>query len=192
MTTRRTIHTAWLARGVFALALALAPVAAGAQHHMPGPQHHMGGRDMQDPEHRADMALFLYLLDHGDMIQRTVTTLPDGVETVTESDDAEVAAKIREHVAAMYRRVEDNRPIHARDPLFREIFSHADAIDMKMEPTDKGIRVVERSDDPYVATLIKAHAEVVNRFIANGRAEMMRDHAVPAPTGGVGTVPDRR
>jgi hypothetical protein len=135
---------------------------------------------MQNEAHQEDMLLFHYLLDHGDQITRSIEELPDGVLTVTESDNPEVAAKIREHVKSMYARVEDDRPIHQRDPLFAEIFQHSDAIEMSMETTEKGIRVRETSEDPYVVKLIKAHAEVVNRFLENGRPEMRRDHAVPA------------
>ena len=80
----------------------------------------------------------------------------------------------------MSARVEDQRPIHRRDPLFAEIFAHADKIEMKYEATDRGVTVVETSSDPYVAKLIQAHAEVVSAFIKNGRSEMMKNHAVPA------------
>jgi hypothetical protein len=40
--------------------------------------------------------------------------------------------------------------------------------------------VVETSTDPYVVKLLQAHAEVVNGFIANGHAEMMKNHPLPA------------
>jgi hypothetical protein len=98
---------------------------------------------------------------------------------LTESEDPEIAAKIREHVRSMYDRVEEGRPIHLRDPLFAEIFDHADEIHMEMTETEKGLRVRETSENPYVVKLIQAHAEVVNRFVENGRAEMRKDHAVP-------------
>ena len=146
-----------------------------------GPPGQQKGRHgmMMDADHAQDMELFHYLLDNRDQIRRTVTELPDGVETLTESDDPDVAAKIREHVAAMYRRIEEDRPIHRRDPLFAEIFDHADAIDMMMEKTDFGLRVVETSSDPYVAELIKSHAHVVSQFLENGRMEMRKNHPLP-------------
>lgn len=133
-----------------------------------------GGRGMDD-----DHAGFRFLLQNHDRIRRDVKKLPDGVETLTESDDPEVAAGIRTHVAAMARRLKEGRPIHARDPLFAELFRHADAIVLVEEPTEKGIRVRETSRDAYVVELIQAHAEVVNGFVARGMAEMHRDHAVP-------------
>lgn len=157
-------------------AFAQGPGCCGGQGRKGGKMH--GG---MDPEHRTDMEIFHFLLDNGDAITRTVTTIPSGVETVTESEDPEIAAKIREHVRSMYARVKEARPIHQRDPLFAEIFRHADAIDMEMTETAKGIEVRETSEDPYVVKLIQAHADVVTRFIENGRAEMHEDHPVPAP-----------
>lgn len=66
-----------------------------------------------------------------------------------------------------------------RDPLFRAIFEHASQITFAHELTATGIKVVETSTDPYVVKLIQAHAEVLNQFIKNGRAEAMRNHDVP-------------
>jgi hypothetical protein len=132
-----------------------------------------------DAQHAADMELFHFLGDHGKEITRAIKTLPDGVDTLTESANPEVAEKIRQHVASMGARVHEKRPIHLRDPLFREVFANTEKIVMKVEPTAGGVRVVETSADPYVAKLIQAHADVVSLFITNGRAEMMKNHEVP-------------
>lgn len=132
-----------------------------------------------DASHQADMDLFHYLLDHREKITRKITPRPDGVETITESADPQIAAKIREHVASMEKRIKERRPIHARDPLFAEIFRNAGKVTMKTENTPMGIKVFETSDDPYVAKLVQAHAEVVSLFLKNGHAEMRKDHALP-------------
>jgi hypothetical protein len=138
-----------------------------------------GGMMMNDPAHQADMQQFHFLLDNGPRITRAVTLRPDGVESVTESDDAAVAKAIQDHVESMSARVKEARPIHQRDPLFQEVFKNADKIVMRYERTPKGVKVVETSSDPYVVKLVQAHAEVVSAFIANGRAEAMKNHAVP-------------
>jgi hypothetical protein len=135
---------------------------------------------MRDPAYAADMQGFHQLIAHRTEITRTVMVRPDGVETLTESDNPEAARLIQAHVAAMLARVKERRPIHQRDPLFREIFANADKIAAQSEATAKGMRVVETSTDPYVARLIQAHAEVVSAFLANGHAEMMKNHEVPA------------
>jgi hypothetical protein len=102
------------------------------------------------------------------------------VVTITESDDPQVAAKIQEHVQAMHVRIKENQPIHRRDPLFDMLFRHSDKIEMKFEKTDKGMKVIETSADPYVVKLIQAHAKVVSRFVKNGFDEAHRNHEVPS------------
>lgn len=176
MTTRLTA-----AARVAALAGILIGAAGLAQAQAPGqPGMGMGRGMMQDPAHRADMDLFHELLDNGAKIRRQVTLRADGVESITESDDPALATAIQRHVTSMSARVKEARPIHQRDPLFREVFAHAARISMRHEATEKGVKVVETSTDPYVVKLIQAHAQVVTAFIANGRAEAMKDHPVPA------------
>jgi hypothetical protein len=133
-----------------------------------------------DDQFATDHDVFFYLLDNRKEIRRKVTNLPDGIETLTESDNPEVAAKIQEHVAAMYERVENQQPIHMRDPLFREIFANAKKIKMEMKETEHGILVKETSEDPYVAKLLHEHGKVVSLFLKNGHAELPRNHEVPA------------
>lgn len=164
---------------VLCLSAALLAVAASELSAQRGPR----GPRMRgaDPSFRADMALFHFLLDHRNVIRRKVTQLENGIETVTESDDPKVAARIKEHVKSMYRRLEEGRPIHMRDPLFAEVFRNADKISMTLEETKKGVKVTETSSDPHAVRLIQAHAEVVNRFLKNGHLEMRRNHAVPGP-----------
>ena len=141
----------------------------------------MGGRGMMgDADHRADMQVFQALFDHRAEITRKVTLRPDGIESVTESANPEVTKLLQAHVASMLARVREARPIHQRDPLFAEIFRYADRIEARYELTPTGVRVTETSRDPYVVKLLQAHAAVVDAFIANGHAEMMRDHPLPA------------
>lgn len=133
----------------------------------------------QDERFAEDRDVFHFLLNHHEQIKRTVKELPNGVETVTESDDPEVAAKIKEHVKWMEYRVEEQKPIRRRDPLFEELFRHADKIQLKRTETEHGVQVVETSDDPQVVRLIQAHAKVVSAFVERGFAEATKNHPVP-------------
>jgi hypothetical protein len=137
-----------------------------------------GAMPMGDASMMSDMEVFHYLLANRADIRRTVKMLPNGIDTLTESDKPEIAAKLKGHVSAMYARLKDGRPIHQRDPLFRELFAHADQIDANITYTDKGLHVIETSADPAVAKLLHKHAEVVNGFLENGMAEMMKNHPV--------------
>lgn len=139
---------------------------------------------------RTDQDVFHALLRRHRDIRREVTEIPGGVETLTESDDPEVAGWIREHVHAMKARVEQGRPLRRWDPLFRAIFDHAPAIRMDVQETAKGVRVRETSDEAYVTLLIRAHARVVSGFVAEGFAEAERAHPVPeAPSAASPPVP---
>jgi hypothetical protein len=129
---------------------------------------------------QADRDLFHELLTHRAEIRRRVKPIDGGVETLTESDNPAVAVVIQKHVGSMKKRVEGGSPIHLRDPLFAEVFRHADKITFAYEKTKQGVRVVETSDDPYVAKLIQAHAEVVSLFLKNGFDEVHQNHALPA------------
>lgn len=137
-----------------------------------------GGKRAGQPEgHAVDQEVFHFLLDHHDEINRGVTMVEGGVETLTESDNPEVVAKIKEHVHAMAARVEESRPIRQRDPLFVALFQQADKIEISIEETEKGVRVRETSDDPTAAKLIQAHAGVVSKFVADGHEEARKNHS---------------
>jgi len=169
--------------GVGAFVYAEEPSAAMKQKEPVPAQHGFGrgrGRGQwDDPRFIEDRKWFHFLLANRDKIKRTITRTENGVDTFTESDDPEVAEGIQTHVAAMHTRVKEGRGIHMRDPLFREVFRHADKISIEITDTDKGVRVIETADDPYVASLIQAHADVVSLFIENGHEEVQNNHAIP-------------
>jgi hypothetical protein len=127
-----------------------------------------------------DRDVFQTLLGNHELIRREFREVEGGIESLTESDNAEVAALIQDHVAAMKVRVEHGRAIRVWDPMFREIFANADKIRFEYENTPKGVKVREVSDDPYVARLIQAHAKVVSGFVARGGAESQLAHEPPA------------
>jgi hypothetical protein len=138
-----------------------------------------GGRG-PDAAFAHDRDTFHYLLERHAAIEREVINLPNGVATITRSDDAEVAAKIQDHVAAMHERIKEVRPIRMRDPLFALLFRHAKQVRMGVENVPGGVKVWEVSDDPYTIQLIQAHAKVVSKFVERGFAEAPLNHEPPA------------
>ncbi len=147
-----------------------------------------------DARLRADQDVFHYLLGHHQKITRTVTKTATGIESLTESSDPAVAAKIKEHVLAMERRVKEGRGLRFWDELFVAIFNRHKAISMAVDPTDKGVRVKEYSDDPIAVKLIQAHADVVSSFVKLGFEEAEQNHPVPAsakPTKAVQTPSEK-
>ncbi len=152
--------------------------ASSANEHRPGRGPGMGRGP--GPEMRADQDVFHFLLDHHAEIRRSVKRLDNGVETLTESENKEVATKIQEHVASMHERVKEGRGLRFWDELFVAIFEKYKQIRMTVEKTEKGVKVVETSDDKAVVLLIQAHADVVSQFVAHGFDEAQKNHPVPA------------
>ena len=128
--------------------------------------------------------------EHGDIhslflnhekIRRTVTNLPDGIRTVTESDDPEVAQAIKKHVADMRKRVEDGRNPHLpiQSPTLNLIFKNKDKIKSAHEVTEKGVIVVQTSTDAETVKALQQHAaevtDLANRGMAAAHEAMMKN-----------------
>lgn len=64
------------------------------------------------------------LLRRHEAIDRQVTDLPNGVLTLTTSEDPEIAALIRLHVRQMVARFEQGLPVRRWDPLYAELVKH--------------------------------------------------------------------
>lgn len=143
----------------------------------------MMSRDMMDQDMgdmMEDMRLIHTLLANHEQIQREVEDIPGGVRTVTTSTDPAIAQAIRKHVQHMHERIEDGTPIRMMDPLFREIFEHHEAIDMRIEDIDGGVRVTETSEDPQVVLLIRQHArQAVSEFVDRGMKRAMQPTPLP-------------
>jgi YHS domain-containing protein/uncharacterized protein YdcH (DUF465 family) len=148
--------------------------AAIAQDHS---QHQ--GQSKMGENRQPDMQTIHALFAEHQKINRTIKNIDSGVETLTESDDPKVQAMIKQHVAAMYKRLAHKQMIRGWDPLFAELFKHADKIKMEMTTTAKGIKVIETSDDSYVVKLIQAHAVGVSEFVKEGMSSMHKEHPLP-------------
>jgi hypothetical protein len=90
-----------------------------------------------------------------------------------------MAGWIKEHVAAMKKRIETDDPIRTGDPLFAAVFKHASELVFKVKYTSKGVKVVENGTTTCSSALVRAHAAVVTAFINKGQKETQKKHAVP-------------
>lgn len=132
------------------------------------------------PEMMDDMMTIHELLVQHRKINRRVEDLENGVKTWTTSDDPELVASIRKHVRQMKERMEKGNPIRQMDPLFRELFEHADKIELQIEDIDDGVIVTETSEDPQMVKLIRQHAHrAVNEFVAHGMPRAMQPTPLP-------------
>jgi hypothetical protein len=144
---------------------------AGTHGPMGGP---MAGSAQHDDAFAADMHLVRDLILNHDQIKRTVTNLPDGIKTVTESDDPQVAQVLKAHVASMEKRLGEGREFNLFSPTIPVLFQNKDKIRTVVETTDKGAIMTQTSGDAAVVAALQAHAGEVTELVRDGRFAMMR------------------
>lgn len=129
---------------------------------------------MHDDAFRADMGLVHEMLGSHERIERKVTNLPNGIRTVTESDDPQVAATLKAHVASMTNRLEEGREFNLFSPTIPVLFENKDKIRTAVEYTAKGVVFTQTSDDAKVVAALQEHALEVSELARDGMAAMMR------------------
>ena len=134
-----------------------------------------GGMQHGDASFADDMRLVHAMLFDHDKIKRTVANLPDGIRTVTESDDPGVARAIQAHVASMEKRLSDGKIFNLFSPTLPVLFENKDRIKTAVETTDRGSIVTQTSGDPKVVAALQAHAIEVSELARDGMAAMMRN-----------------
>lgn len=145
----------------------------------------MSGR--HDAATMAQMGDIHTLFMNHDGITRTVTNLPDGVRTVTESADPRIAQLAKVHVTQMGQRVEsgDDPGLPIESPALRLIYRNHAKIHTTFEPTSTGIAVVQTSSDAETVAGLQQHASEVTDFVNNGmaamRAAMMKNGGMTMP-----------
>jgi hypothetical protein len=158
--------------------LALGASSAFAQGGMMGRGGMMGGM-RGDSTSAAIMSVVHELMTNHDKLRRTVTNLPNGIRTLTESDDPVMAQQIKKHVAAtgefVTKGVDPNLPMSS--PALHGVLRNGTKVTRQTELTAKGVLVTETSTDSATVALLQAHAaevtDLVNRGMAAMREKMM-------------------
>jgi len=136
----------------------------------------------------AEMAIVHELIRNHDRITRTVTNLPDGIRTVTESTDSSLAKLIRQHVEAMTTRVasRDDPGLPMESSALRAIYRSGTSVRTTIDTTARGAIVVQTSTDSATVVALQQHATEVTDLVRRGMAAMhdgmmrMRDQMMPA------------
>jgi hypothetical protein len=169
--------------GVAVLSIALGTgayfVTAHAQEHNIGPFGVHGMMGMMGPgmmgmahdeRTQAQLQVIHTMFINHERIKRTVENLPNGIRTVTESDDPKLADLIKKHVADMGNRVNagDDPGLPIESDSLHAIFHDKDKIKTSYHTTDKGVAVVQTSDDPQAVAALQKHASEVSDFVQEG------------------------
>ena len=129
---------------------------------MPGLQ----GKDTTDIEVSDLRNIFQ---NHGE-IRRNVINIPNGIKTETYSEDENVRQSIVNHVSMMVTRIQEgkNPEVIIQSPTLDVLFRYHDKIETEIELTDKGINVLQTSEDPMVVGLLQKHAAEINDMVERG------------------------
>jgi len=138
---------------------------------MPGPA---GPSAQHDAAFAADMQLVRELVHANARIARRVTNLPEGIRTVTESDDPRIAQAIKAHVASMAQRLGEGREFNLFSATIPLLFENREKIKTAVETTDKGVIVSQTSAEAKVVAALQAHAAEVDELVREGMVAMMR------------------
>ena len=147
----------------------------GSQHHAQHLKHHehdevnmpgLQGADITDQEVNDLKQLFQ---KHNE-IKRLVENIPNGIITVTESDNEELRSSIVDHVTMMVTRLQEekNPQVIIQSPTLHEIFKYYDEIETEIELTEKGISVIQTSENPEVVALLQQHASEISDMVDRG------------------------
>ena len=134
------------------------------------------GRGMMARQHdaatMAQMGDIHELFVNHDRITRTVTNLPNGIRTVTESADPRIAQLLKDHVASMRQRVDtgDDPGLPMESQALRSIFQNYDKIHTTIETSATGVVVIQTSTDQTTVAALQQHASEVTDFVKDGMA----------------------
>lgn len=130
----------------------------------------MRGTMQHDSTMMAELRIIHELFVNHDSIKRTVTNLPNGIRTVTESDDPQIAGILKDHVASMIQRVGEGRDpmLPIESPALHGIFVNKDKIHTEIETSNKGIIVTQTSEDATAVAVLQKHAGEVSDFVREG------------------------
>jgi hypothetical protein len=133
----------------------------------------MGGAGM-DSTNSAVMRVVHELMTNHDKLRRSVTNLPNGVYTITESDDAEMVRQIKAHVAGtggfVAKGVDPNLPMST--PALHGVLKNGTRINRVVQETATGVVVTETSADSTTVALLQAHAAEITDLVKRGMAAM--------------------
>lgn len=168
------MYKALIASAVLAAAVATTAIAAPAISGATPANGQVSGPIQDDNEFGSDMSVVHEMLADHNKIKRTVTNLPNGIRTVTESDDPTVAKEIKDHVARMDQRLKDGKVFNVASRTLPTIFANNAKIHTEIQQTANGVILTQTSNDPTTVAALQAHAGEVSDLAREGMVALQR------------------
>jgi hypothetical protein len=105
-----------------------------------------------------------------EQITREVENLPNGIRTITMSDDPELLGVVTSHVLGMIDRVDTGQDpqVFIQSPTLDILFERRASITTEIDFTDTGVIVIQTSEDPEVVAALQTHAGEVSDMVDRG------------------------
>lgn len=96
--------------------------------------------------------------------------MENGIKTITESNNSRLRSAIIDHVSMMVTRLEEgkNPKVFIQTPILDRLFEFYDVINTELEVTEKGIIVIQTSNNEKVVKLLQIHADEVSDMSKRG------------------------
>jgi hypothetical protein len=105
-----------------------------------------------------------------EQITREVENLPNGIRTITMSDDPELLGVVTIHILGMIDRVDTGQDpqVFIQSPTLDILFERLASITTEIDVTDTGVIVIQTSEDPEVVAALQTHAGEVSDMVDRG------------------------
>jgi len=114
------------------------------------------------------------MADNHEKIHREVELNKKGYTARTTSEDAEIAALIKEHFAYMQKRMGAGAMVRRWDPAFVEMVEHHDDITVTEKEIEGGLEVRVVGETKDAIKVAKNHAQIISGFVRTG--EVHNEH----------------
>lgn len=125
-----------------------------------------------------DRGVIHQLFESHDAIVRTVETTEDGYRASTTSKDPKVAQFLKDHVAAMKKRLAGGAGVRNWDPAFVEFRQHYQDMSVEVTEREDGISVAVKGSSPEAIEVARNHASIITGFVDKGSVQMHASHPV--------------
>ena len=110
-------------------------------------------------------------------IKREVKLTDDGYTSMTTSEDKEIVKALQRHVGQMEARMKKGLMVRGFDPAYVEFVNHYDDMEITLKAVVNGVSVVAKGKTEDAKKVIRNHAGIITKFVANGMDEAHKAHA---------------
>jgi hypothetical protein len=110
-----------------------------------------------------------------------VVLTDDGYTATTTTENKELAAKLKAHLAYMEKRLESKAMVRRWDPAFVELVDYYDQLDTEIRPLENGVKVTVKGKSAEAIKVAQNHAGIVSGFAKEGSAAVQREHPAVLP-----------